>query len=96
MARGIQSVLANIQPAVILVGHTALGADLAPRLAFRLKVGIATACERVTISDGTVRATRPCYGNKAREVLALVASPAIVTVRAKVDPSPRCGCIAPR
>jgi electron transfer flavoprotein alpha subunit len=80
----METALANTQPAAILAGHTALGADLAPRLAFRLKVGIATACERVTIGDGTVRATRPCYGNKAREVLALAASPAIVTVRARM------------
>jgi electron transfer flavoprotein alpha subunit len=81
---GMDAVLANARPGVILVGHTALGADLAPRLAFRLKVGIATACEQVTVTDGSVHATRACYGNKAREVLALVGSPAVVTVKAKM------------
>jgi len=76
-------VLDAAEPAAILVAHTPTGADLAPRLAFRLKVAVATACEAVTL-DGKLRVVRPCYGNKAREVLRLETVPAIVTVRAKV------------
>lgn len=85
-------VLAQTSPGVILVGHTALGADLAPRLAFRLKVAIATGCERVTMNGNKLLVTRPCFGNKAREVLALASRPSIVTIKAKthepLDPEP--------
>jgi electron transfer flavoprotein alpha subunit len=80
----MQPVLDAAQAAVILVGHTPVGADLAPRLAFRSKVAIATACEHVAFEAEKLRVTRPCYGNKAREVLTLNTTPAIITVRAKV------------
>jgi electron transfer flavoprotein alpha subunit len=81
---GLQATLACDPPALILLGHTTLGADLAPRLAFRLKVAVATACERIELADGKVRTTRPCYGNKAREVLTLNTTPAVATVRPKM------------
>jgi electron transfer flavoprotein alpha subunit len=85
----MQGVLHQFPCGMILSGHTAFGADLAPRLAMRLKAAIATGCEQVTASDGKFLATRPCFGNKAREVLALNSTPAIATVRAKVnDPLP--------
>lgn len=80
----MSAVLEKINAGVILVGHTPLGADLAPRLAFHLECAIATACESVAIDAGKLRVTRPCYGNKAREVLTLRTTPAIVTVRAKM------------
>lgn len=80
----IGDVLAKVSPGVILIGHTALGGDLAPRLAFRLKVVVATGCEQVEIHEMNLRVTRPCFGNKAREVLALKSTPSIVTVRARI------------
>jgi len=77
----------------VLFGHTALGSELGPRLAFRLKAAIATACEHVEVLEGELVATRPCFGNKAREVLALKTAPSLVTVREKayepLEPNPR-------
>ena len=84
---GMSEVLAKASPGVILIGHTALGADLAPRLAFRLKVAIATGCERVTMNGNKLLVTRPCFGNKAREVLSLTSSPSLVTVKPKTQDS---------
>lgn len=81
---GMREVLAKASPGIILIGHTALGADLAPRLAFRLKVAIATGCEQVAMNGNKLLVTRPCFGNKAREVLSLTSSPSIVTIRAKM------------
>lgn len=79
----LDRVLAQDSSRLILAGHTALGADLAPRLAFRLGAAIATGCERIELRDGLLLATRPCFGHKAREVLSLRTSPAVATVRAR-------------
>jgi electron transfer flavoprotein alpha subunit len=69
---------------LILLSHSNIGADLGPRLAFRLGSAIATGCEAIAYEDGKLLATRPCYGSKAREVLWLQALPAVATMRAKV------------
>lgn len=81
-------VIAQATPGTILIGHTALGADLAPRLAFRLKAAIATGCEKVEADGERLRVTRPCFGNKAREILCLVSRPAVATVKTKMHDVP--------
>jgi electron transfer flavoprotein alpha subunit len=68
-------------PTVVLVGHTASGADLAPRLAFRLDTMIATGCVEVAFEGAKLIATRPCYGGNAREAVSIKTSPVILTVR---------------
>lgn len=82
-------VLGQVSPHCILLGHTDLGAEVGPRLAFRLKASIATGCERVDSQGGKLVITRPCFGNKAREVLTLHTEPAVTTVRARtIEPLP--------
>lgn len=80
---GLHEVVQKTAARLILAGHTSLGADLAPRLAFRLKLAIAMGCERLVLVDDEVEATRPCFGHKAREVVALRTRPSVATVRAK-------------
>ena len=65
----------------ILISHNAVGADLAPRLAFRLGTAVATGCVEVVRGAGGFVLTRPCYGGNAREVVAFNTAPAIATVR---------------
>jgi electron transfer flavoprotein alpha subunit len=67
---------------VVLLAQSNIGSDLAPRLAFRLSGSVATNCENAEFKDGELLATRVCYGGKARGVLRLRASPAILTIRA--------------
>ena len=62
----------ELHPMVVLAGHTAAGADLAPRLAFRLKSGIATGCVALAAESDRIVATRPCYGGNAHETLSLL------------------------
>src|SRR3989442_12664736 len=52
-------------PAIVLVGSTAQGRDLAPRVAARLGAGIVTDCTTLGWRDGTLLATRPMYTRKA-------------------------------
>lgn len=68
-------------PAIVLAGHNAAGADLAPRLAFRLGTTVATGCIEVKLDAGKVLATRPCYGGNARETVSFNTAPAVATVR---------------
>jgi len=68
---------------LILMSHNSTGGDLAPRLAFKLKCGIATSCEKVSIEGAKTFLTRTCYGGKAREVLSFENEVAIATIRPK-------------
>lgn len=72
------------RPLAILIGHTSTGADLAPRLAFRLQAAVATGCVGVDVAAGRILYTRACYGGNARETISFAASPGIATVKAGV------------
>ncbi|HYM90390.1 MAG TPA: electron transfer flavoprotein subunit alpha/FixB family protein [bacterium] len=61
----IAPILAVEQPFLLLVGSTAAGRDLAPRLAARLEAGVVTDCAMVEVSDGQVEVTRPVMTRKA-------------------------------
>lgn len=55
----------QIRPTAILFGATAMGKDLAPRLAARLKTGIASDCISIDINEsGLIVVMRPMYGGK--------------------------------
>ena len=71
----------ELTPAVILLAHNSTGADLAPRLAFRLGVGCATGCVVVEEGNGALHFTRPCYGGNARETVSFNTDLAVATVR---------------
>ena len=64
-ARVIGAALAETTPGLVLVGSTAAGRDLAPRLAARLDAGIVTDCGSVALEDARVVATRPTMTRKA-------------------------------
>ena len=68
-------------PAAVLIGHTTGGADLAPRLAFRLDAAAATGCVGVGLDAGMLRFTRPCYGGNVRETVSFNTQLAVATVR---------------
>lgn len=82
---GLLKIAQQARPSMILVGHTTTGADLAPRLAFRLETMAAMGATEVAADQGKLFITRPCYGNNALEVLSIKTDPAIVTVKAKTQ-----------
>lgn len=69
-------------PRAILAGHTSAGADLIPRLAFRLESAAATGCVGITIELGKLMFTRACYGGNVRETISFAGAPALATVKA--------------
>lgn len=70
--------------AVVLLGQTNVGRDLAPRLAFRLNTAVVMDAVEFSVQNGQIHWTRPCYGGSARAVMSVKTSPQIATVRAKV------------
>ncbi len=75
----------EISPRAILMGQTSIGRDLAPRLAFRLKVGLATDCLNLSIDPETkvLLQTRPVYGGNAQATFITELMPQVVTIRTK-------------
>jgi electron transfer flavoprotein alpha subunit len=91
-SEGYASTLATLalqaKPAIILVGATTMGGDLAPRLAAKLGVGLATDCVKLEIDDGRLLATRPIFAGKALAKVKLNGDPQVATVRPNVLPAP--------
>ena len=79
----LSKIIAEVAPAIVLIGHSESGTDLAPRLAFRLDVDVATGCESIEVMNGQPHMTRSCFGGLAREVVTFTKTPALATVRSK-------------
>ncbi len=67
--------------AIVLLPATATGRDLAPRVAARLGVGLATDVTELSLADGKLIVTRPIYAGKVLQKLRLDGTPAIATLR---------------
>ncbi|HUG00832.1 MAG TPA: electron transfer flavoprotein subunit alpha/FixB family protein [Longimicrobiales bacterium] len=70
--------------AAVLFGATSQGKDLAPRVAGRLRLPLASDVTGLEVADGDVVATRPVYAGKAIARVHIDASPALVSVRPNV------------
>ncbi len=79
----LSKIITEVEPALVLIGHSESGTDLAPRLAFRLDVDVATGCESIDIVNGRPHMTRSCFGGLAREVITFTKTPALATIRSK-------------
>jgi len=76
--------VAQVGPRILLFPASALGKDLAPRVAARLGVGLASDCTALAVENGRLIATRPVYAGKAIQRVAFTGTPAAVTLRPKV------------
>src|SRR5262245_24926173 len=95
-ARAVAAAVEAVKPSVLLFGASAIGKDLAPRVAARLGVGLATDCTALAADGGKLVATRPVYAGKAIQKVAFPKAPAIVSLRPKVfAPVSRNGTAAP-
>jgi electron transfer flavoprotein alpha subunit len=75
----------QINPKILLMLHSAIGIDVAPRLAFRLNTLLTTDCIGLEIdpSDGLLLRTKPVYGGNAIAVFKAEGKPQFATVRKK-------------
>lgn len=85
----VNKVVQEAKPRIVLMGQTAIGRDLAPRLAFRLKTAAIMDCVSLEIDKDTKRllGTRPVYGGNALAIFSSQSDPQVATVRAKAFPS---------
>ena len=81
----MEKVVQQALPAIILLGQTSSGRDLAPWLAFRLNTGATMDCMALEIDPATKRLlmTRPVYGGNAQAVQVCETDPQIAAVRIK-------------
>jgi electron transfer flavoprotein alpha subunit len=85
-AKAIADFARETGPAAVFFAATAMGKDLAPRVAARLAVGLASDCTRIGVKDGRLEFTRPIYAGKALLSLTLTSTPQIATLRPNVFP----------
>ena len=71
----------DLQPRAVLVGHTYLGMDLAPRLASRLNVGAASNCFEMKIENDAVYFMRPMYRGRVHAKVAMDTRPMLATLQ---------------
>lgn len=75
------------EPQAVLLGNTAVGKDLAPRLAQRLGVGMASDCTGMeTDEENVLLFKRPIYGGKAIAQVASNVRPVLATIRPNTFP----------
>lgn len=73
------SLIRERNPFLILLPATVNGRDLAPRIAARLEVGLASDCTMVRLNDkGLVEATRSTHRDKVYQTVALTSSPPMI------------------
>ena len=87
----------EVMPQILILGQTAIGCDLAPRLAFRLGTTTTVGCIELAIDPESKRLhqTKPVYGGNAQAVFTGETNPQIATIRAKamtpLEPASRQG-----
>jgi len=85
-AAAVAAAVKQADPAVLLFGTTAMGKDLAPRVAAKLGVGVASDCTKVEVEGGRVLATRPVYSGKCYIKVELTGTPQIIAIRPNTYP----------
>lgn len=80
------SLAEEIKPEVILFSASSMGKDLAPRLAAKLGVSLASDCTRTIAKDGKLEVVRPIFAGKAFVTLSFKSSPIMATLRPNVFP----------
>ncbi|MFM1651783.1 electron transfer flavoprotein subunit alpha/FixB family protein [Brevibacillus sp. B_LB10_24] len=79
--QALYQVIQEVNPDAVFMPHTAIGKDLAPRIAARLGVGLISDVVDVEVRDGQVVFTRPIYAGKAFEQRAVTAGTMFATIR---------------
>jgi len=67
----LSSLLSKYQPLLFLMGHTAVGMDLAPSLSVEMDFPLATDCIGLSFEDGQLKAIRSIYGGKVNAAVSL-------------------------
>lgn len=69
---------------ILIFPNTAMGVDLAPRVAVKLNAGIVMDCNKIDVTENQLVATRPVYAGKALIDVKLKSDVKIFTIRPNV------------
>jgi electron transfer flavoprotein alpha subunit len=83
-ARALAQVVTQERPAVVLVPYTAMGKDVAPRVAARVGAGLVSDVVKLDVKDGRLEARRPVYAGKALATVRWEGEPQMATLRPNV------------
>lgn len=83
----ITDAVKQIEPNTILLPATAMGKDLAPRVAAKLGVGLATDCTGLITENGKITARRPMYAGKVIADYEFSSVPQMVSLRPNIFPA---------
>src|SRR5262245_46828496 len=83
-ARALVQVIGSVKPWAVLIPFTAMGKDLAPRVAARVGAGLASDCVALAVKDGRLEARRPMYAGKAFATVRWDGEPQMATLRPNV------------
>jgi electron transfer flavoprotein alpha subunit len=83
-ARALAQAIQETKPSVVLVPFTALGKDLAPRVAARVNAGLVSDCVALSLRAGRLAARRPQYAGKAYATVTFSGEPQMATLRPNV------------
>jgi electron transfer flavoprotein alpha subunit len=62
--RALAPIISERKPALVLLGHSSFGMDLAPALAVEVGAPLATDCTRIAMENRAIRVTRSIYNGK--------------------------------
>ncbi|PYQ15139.1 MAG: electron transfer flavoprotein subunit alpha [Acidobacteria bacterium] len=85
-ARAVAQVVSGEKPSAVLVPFTAMGKDLAPRVAARVGAGLVSDCIALEVKEGRLQARRPMYAGKAYATVRWEGEPQMATLRPNVFP----------
>src|SRR4030042_4005124 len=78
----LSSLITKHQPLLILIGHTAFGMDLAPRLSVEMGFPLVTDCIGLSLEGNRLKGIRSIYGGKVNANISLKESKGyIATIR---------------
>jgi electron transfer flavoprotein alpha subunit len=69
---------------ILVMGATAMGKDLAPRVAAKINAAVATDCTEVEVDGSDLKIVRPMYAGKVLATIKLTSAKKVVTVRPNV------------
>src|SRR6476620_1298747 len=71
----------EVKPYVILMGHTAIGKDVSPRLATKLGIGLISDATAIELEENEIIFTRPIYAGKAFQKKKIISGTIFATIR---------------
>ena len=83
-AGALADVIAAAKPSAVLIPFTAMGKDMAPRVAAKSGGGLVSDCIALDLVEGRLRARRPMYAGKAYATVGWEGDPQMATLRPNV------------